>query len=70
MPTILYLMGLQVPSDIDGRVLIEAFNSPYVKKHLVKHEVRVPIGKQQIKALSKEDEQRIMERLKALGYMG
>ncbi len=68
-PTILYLMGLQIPSDIDGRVLAEAFRSSYIKKHHVKHRARVPIDRQQVEALSKEDEQRIIERLKALGYM-
>jgi len=70
-PTILYLMGLRVPSDIDGKVLVDAFIPSYVKTHPIRLEeiITTPIAQERY-ALSKEEEQKIKERLKALGYLG
>lgn len=34
-PTILYLLGLEIPSDMDGHVIIEAFEEDYIEKHPV-----------------------------------
>jgi len=69
-PTILYLMGLQVPSDLDGRVLINAFSSSYARTHPIRLEEkpRMPIERERYE-LSKEEEQKVKERLRALGYL-
>lgn len=68
-PTILHMMGLDIPTDIDGKVLIDIFKkesnalktSP--KYELQNKEKDIKIDN------SKEDEQKIKERLKELGYM-
>jgi len=69
-PTILYLMGVRFPSDIDGRVLLDAFQPSYVKTHPVKakEKARTPIARKRY-VLSEKDEQKVKERLKALGYL-
>lgn len=66
-PTILYLMGVQVPSDMDGRVLVNAFRSSYVKAHPVRMRkiTRISTTSERF-TLSTEEEQKIKERLKAL----
>lgn len=70
-PTILYLMGIQVPSDMDGVVLTNAFHSSYVETHPVRIEKKASIRRSRERyALSKEEEQKIKQRLKALGYLG
>lgn len=69
-PTILYLMGVEVPSDLDGRVLLDAFHPSYARKHpvRVKKIAPAPIERERFE-LSKEEEEKLKERLKALGYM-
>ena len=69
-PTILYLMGLPVPSDLDGRVLTNAFDPSYARKHPVrlKEKPEVPVERERYE-LSKEEKEKVKERLRALGYM-
>jgi len=69
-PTVLYLMGVRFPSDIDGRVLLDAFQPSYVKTHPVKskEKARSLIARKRYD-LSEKDEQKVKERLKALGYL-
>jgi arylsulfatase A-like enzyme len=69
-PTILYAMGVPVPSDMDGRVLDEAFDSEYLSAFKVQYSdapTDRPSGEQEY---SDEDEEEIKERLRGLGYVG
>lgn len=67
-PTLLHLLGLPIPSDMDGRVLEEIFNEDeweYPEMLPVdegQEEELVPVE------LSAEEQKLVMERLKALGY--
>jgi hypothetical protein len=71
MPTILYLMGLKILSDIDGKVLEDAFTLSYTKRRSVTvEEATLPPTIQKRYTLTKEEEERVKERLKALGYIG
>lgn len=73
-PTILYLMGLPVPSDMDGRVLTEIVPSAVLTQQPI--EVSPPIGfwpnPDSVEFIdegaSAEDEEAIREQLRALGY--
>jgi predicted AlkP superfamily phosphohydrolase/phosphomutase len=73
-PTVLQLMGLPVPTDMDGRVLTETFTSEF-KQQPVQN--GAPTGfwtgdkpdNFQDTAMSEEDEAEIRERLEALGYI-
>ncbi len=67
-PTVLYLMGLPVVDEMDGKVLEEGILS----EHLNAHPVAVaPAEMFGIKkgTFSDEDEEKIQESLKALGYL-
>lgn len=64
-PTILHLMELPVPADMDGRVLIEALTSsrPVDRKSS-------PVGDDAEVGLSAKETAEVEERLRALGYLG
>jgi predicted AlkP superfamily phosphohydrolase/phosphomutase len=75
-PTVLYLMGLPVPSDMDGRVLTETLVPAFAEPRAI--EYTGPIGfwpdADEVvfsdEALREEDEAVIRSRLQALGYLG
>lgn len=69
-PTILYAMGIPIPSDMDGRVLTDAFTPDYLSAVEVQYSDELserPTGEGQY---SEEDEEEIKERLRGLGYVG
>ncbi|MBU4312098.1 MAG: alkaline phosphatase family protein [Candidatus Omnitrophica bacterium] len=71
-PTILYLMGLPVGKDMKGKVLVEAIDSDLLRRRPTryidtyethkKEKIEKPIR-------SPQDEERIIERMKSLGYI-
>lgn len=69
-PTLLHMLGMPVPDYMDGRVLREIFDtaSEFATRD-VKHEHKDTLGAGP-SLLSKEEENSIAERLKALGYLG
>lgn len=75
-PSVLYLMGLPRPSDMDGRVLAEILEPGILEGHPIK--LGEPIGywpkEDEVvfgdEALSDRDEDEIRARLEALGYLG
>ena len=70
-PTILYLIDVPIPHDMDGKVLESAFESDYLKSNLIQYEeVSGLIQKKDSDYfMSEEDEEKVKERLKALGYI-
>lgn len=75
-PTILHLLGLPVPSDLDGRVIGEAFMPGSMVSRPVRQGEPLGIWKgpedhqPEDTDMSDEDESRLRERLAALGYLG
>ena len=75
-PTILHLLDLPVPSDLDGRVISEAFVPGLMAARPVRQ--GEPLGiwngpedyQYEDGGMSDEDESRLRERLAALGYLG
>lgn len=67
-PTILYLYGLPVPADMDGKVLTNIFAKEFVKEHPVRYQKAKEEGITEKERLSREDEEEIKERLRKLGY--
>jgi predicted AlkP superfamily phosphohydrolase/phosphomutase len=65
-PTILHLMGLPVPDDMDGRVLNEALSlsRPVTYKHVAEAGAEDEVG------LSADETAEVEERLRSLGYLG
>ena len=74
-PTALYLLGLAISEDIEGRVATELFSDEFVKVHAVvrgRATDALPIPAQAIEEgayAGPGDEEQILMRLKALGYM-
>jgi predicted AlkP superfamily phosphohydrolase/phosphomutase len=72
-PTVLYLMGLPIPSDMDGRVLTEALDEEFVASNPISWEDagegdgdELP---QDVRAFSEHESELIAKRLQALGYI-
>lgn len=70
-PTILHLMGLPIPEDIDGRVLLDVFEKEFVDSYPVRYikpseEDRFPARPD---TYSEEEARSIEKRLKDLGYL-
>jgi predicted AlkP superfamily phosphohydrolase/phosphomutase len=73
-PTILYLMGLPVPADMDGRVMTDIFSDDFLDEYKVEYEYeecgsedgtmeRLPKG------YGKEEQALIEKNLRGLGYL-
>ena len=67
-PTVLFLMDVVVPSDIDGGVLTEAFYSSHIKSNPIRYEGASQYKSVPSYAFSKKEEEEIHKRLGALGY--
>jgi predicted AlkP superfamily phosphohydrolase/phosphomutase len=71
-PTVLYLSGLPVSSNIDGEPLLDWMDPAFCQQHPVERRDALPaeeIGRDQI-SYSEEEAAAIEERLRDLGYMG
>lgn len=67
-PTVLYLMGLPVPRDMDGVVMTHALHDGYMTEHAVERCDDTP-WRHTDEAPTEEEERILTEQLKALGYM-
>lgn len=68
-PTILYLFNHPIPTYMDGQVLKEAFKNSYVKSNPPKTAETHISRQSEYKGLSDEEEEDLIKRLKALGYL-
>jgi predicted AlkP superfamily phosphohydrolase/phosphomutase len=68
-PTVLAAMDVPVPEDMDGKVLIDAFEESYFSDHSIRYSAGKSPGKQDQLQLSPEQEEMIKERLRGLGYL-
>ena len=68
-PTILNLMGVRIPEDMDGRVLSQAFTSDHQSKNPVL--VRSSTPKETIPEykMTEDEQQKIEDNLRSLGYI-
>jgi predicted AlkP superfamily phosphohydrolase/phosphomutase len=64
-PTILHLLGLPVPHDMDGRVLTEMLSDA----REVAYGGSAESDRRRDEAYSREEEEQVVERLKELGYL-
>ena len=69
MPTILYLMGVAIPEDVDGRVLTEIINRDFVEKNEIRFETAKERVASEKKVLDKEEQKAVEQHLKNLGYL-
>lgn len=66
-PTVLHLVGLPVSTELDGRVLEEAFDDRFCRSHPIR---RVPrYGRRRVPPAASGFDREMVEELKALGYI-
>jgi len=70
-PTVLYLLGIPIPMDMDGKVLINIFKENLINKHPVKYmEVKSEnILSEKDEKLTQNEAEMVKRRLKSLGYL-
>ena len=69
-PTFLYLLGVSVPKDMDGRVLVDAFRPEFLAKHPVKPGPASGSSEaSDASGYTDEESAKVEERLQALGYL-
>ncbi len=68
-PTALHLMGLEVPSGLDGRVLEERLRPEFMAENPVRHSESLPVMASPGSAFSRREQWEVEARLKSLGYL-
>jgi len=71
-PTILYLLDVPLPPNLDGEVLIQALKTDYVRSRPIRRRAEGPSPPEQTSGegtYSSEDAMEIRDRLQGLGYM-
>lgn len=68
-PTILYALGLPIPPDMDGRVLLEAFAPDFVRQNPVRRDTADAVRTDFGDTYSDEEQDQVIQRLADLGYV-
>jgi len=69
-PTILYLQNHPVPADMDGRVLTEIFDEGHLRRHPIQYgELEKNKSSPSLVSINEEEERKIKDRLRGLGYI-
>jgi predicted AlkP superfamily phosphohydrolase/phosphomutase len=69
-PTILYLLHVPIPRDIDGRVITEAFTPQFLSENIIKFtDIKSGVKKEKRSSYSIHEEEMLKESLKGLGYL-
>lgn len=68
-PSILYLMGYKIPSDIDGKVVETIIQEEFLRVHPIEFAERVAGGALGSPTLSDDDQEEVIARLRGLGYL-
>ncbi|MGH8602377.1 MAG: hypothetical protein ACREXR_06260, partial [Gammaproteobacteria bacterium] len=69
-PTVMYLMGLPVPKDMDGKVLVDYFRPEHLERYPVSYcDADVGAPEKAHYAYTEDEEAKISDKLKALGYL-
>lgn len=68
-PTILYLMGSEIPGDMDGVVLTGMFTESFLQANAIRLAPETPQATVQPHEVSAHDEEKVLERLRGWGYI-
>lgn len=68
-PSILHLMGLKVPKNMDGKVLTDLFTRDFLEKHEIQYQKEASPDEKIKKKNIKADSDEVIHRLKGLGYL-
>ena len=68
-PTILYSMGMPIPDDMDGRVLVEIFTDQFIQANKVEIVKAQKGGPSRDHVLSEYEQEEMKKALRGLGYI-
>ena len=69
-PTLLHLVGVPVPDDMDGRVVTECLDPDWLAQHPISYQTVEPACDEgQTSGYDENEEAGVKERLRALGYL-
>jgi len=68
-PTILYLLGVPIPEDFDGKVLEDALRPEVLRTKAVRGAASSVAPRESVNGYSDEEAAKVEERLQALGYL-
>lgn len=68
-PTVLHVMGCKIPKDMDGKVLTHIFKEEFLEQRPVEFTEPKVCKKEERGEMSPEDQQKVLERLRSLGYI-
>jgi predicted AlkP superfamily phosphohydrolase/phosphomutase len=68
-PTILYMLGLEVPSDMEGKVIEEAFEKEFLEQHPIQYGKPTSSPSDSAFEYTQEDVKKIKEKLEDIGYI-
>jgi hypothetical protein len=69
-PTVLYLLGLGVPRQMDGKVLTDAIAEEHLIEHPLEYVDADLLGRSAKSSLTVQDSEDIKRRLEGIGYIG
>lgn len=69
MPTILYYAGLPVPDDLDGQVLLEAFEPGFIDNNPILHGPSEKPGDKSAPSMTQSESEKLIDLLEGLGYL-
>ena len=69
-PTVLYLLGLGVPRQMDGKVLTDAITEEHLIEHPLEYVDADLLGRSGASSLTVQDSEDIKRRLEGIGYIG
>lgn len=69
-PTILHLSGLEVPDDMDGKVIEAALRDDWLREHPVRFRGPYETEAKEELELGDDERREIIDRLKGMGYVG
>ena len=68
-PTVLHLMGCKIPRDMDGKVLEKIFKEEFLEQNPVEFVEPKEGKRRKSDAMSSQEKEEVMERLRNLGYI-
>ena len=68
-PTILYTLGMAIPEDMDGRILLEIFEPSFVASQKPCSSEALSRERRAAQGLTAEEEEEIKDKLRGLGYL-
>ena len=71
-PTVLHYLGQEVPAEMDGQVLVQAFEPAFLQQHpvILRKQALDDEEADNANPYSQEGEAEVMRRLEELGYLG